>query len=102
VALRADALERLAHEAYRLSEQGCFAATPKLGRLIGCGEAELETALAAIGYRVRRDDTGVSFGRARPRKAPKHGVKRGAKKGPETSPSADSPFAKLRDLEPGK
>ncbi len=105
MALRADALERLAHEAYRLSEQGCFAPTPKLGRLTGCGEAELETALAAIGYRVRRDDTGVSFARARPRKgprkAPKHGAKRGAKKEPGTGPSADSPFAKLRDLEPG-
>ncbi len=101
VALRADALERLAHEAYRLSEQGCFAPTPKLGRLIGCGAAELETALAAIGYRVRHDDTGVSFSRARARKAPKHGVKRGAQKAPETGASADSPFAKLRGLEPG-
>ncbi|MEE9210149.1 MAG: disulfide oxidoreductase, partial [Kiloniellales bacterium] len=101
VALRADALERLAHEAYRLSEQGCFAPTPKLGRLVGCGAAELETALAAIGYRVQRDDTGVSFGRARARKAPKHGAKRGARKAPERGASADSPFAELRGLEPG-
>ena len=101
VALRADALERLAHEAYRLSEQGFFAPTPKLRRVTGCGEAELETALVAIGYRVRRDDTGVSFGRARPRKAPKPGAKRRARKGPGSGPSADSPFAKLRDLEPG-
>jgi len=42
----------------------------------------------------------VSFGRARARKAPKHGVKRGAQKAPETGASADSPFAKLRGLEP--
>jgi ATP-dependent RNA helicase SUPV3L1/SUV3 len=105
VALRADALERLAQEAYRLSEQGFFAATPRLERLSGCGQAELETALAAIGYRVQRDDTGLSFGRARPRKgthkAPKRGAKRGARKSSETGPSADSPFAKLRDLDPG-
>jgi ATP-dependent RNA helicase SUPV3L1/SUV3 len=101
VALRADALERLAHEAYRLSEQGSFATTPRLARLIGCGAAELEIALAAIGYRVQRDDTGVSFSRARPRKNSKHGVKRGAKKGSGTRSSVDSPFAKLRDLEPG-
>ena len=64
VALRADALERLAHEAYRLSEQGFFALTPRLTRLVGCDEAELETVLVALRYRVRRDDTGVSFGRA--------------------------------------
>jgi len=106
VALRADALERLAHEAYRLSEQGFFATTPRLARLIGCGERELEIALAAIGYRVHRDDTGVSFSRAQPRNASNRGVKRGAGKrlGPRPSadsPSADSPFAKLRDLEPG-
>ena len=70
----------------------------------GCGAVQLEAALAAIGYRVRRGDTGVSFGRARPRRAPKRGVKRGVEngKGPGAGPSADSPFAKLRDLEPGK
>jgi ATP-dependent RNA helicase SUPV3L1/SUV3 len=104
IALRADALERLAHEAYRLSEQGFFAPTPKLERQTGCGAAQLETALAAIGYRVRRNDTGVSFGRARPGRAPKRGARRGVKngKGPGAAPSADSPFAKLRDFEPGK
>ena len=100
VALRADALERLAHEAYRLSEQGLFAPTPKLRRLTGCGAAELEIALAAIGYQVRRDHTGVSFGRgAGPRKNPKRGARRAAKKGPRTGLASDSPFAKLRDLE---
>jgi hypothetical protein len=101
VALRAEALERLAHEAYRLSEQGDFATTPKLARQVGCGEPELEIALTAIGYRVRRDDTGVSFSRARPHKASKHSVKRGTRKRPGPGPSADSPFAKLRDFEPG-
>ena len=102
IALRADALERLAHEAYRLSEQGFFAPTPKLERQTGCGAAQLETVLTAIGYRVRRNDTGVSFGRARPRKAPKRGARRGGKNGKGPGPSADSPFAKLRDFEPGK
>jgi ATP-dependent RNA helicase SUPV3L1/SUV3 len=110
LALRADALERLAQAAYRLSEQGFFTPTPKLGRLTGCSAAELEIALAAIGYRVRRDDTGVSFGRARPRKgsgaggrkASKRGAERAPKKGPKTGPASDSPFAKLRDIERGK
>ena len=107
VALRADALERLAHEAYRLSEQGFFTLTPRLKRLTGCAEAELETILAALRYQVRRDDGGLSFGRAQARrkrgagaaKAPKGGVRPGtAGLGRE----ADSPFAKLRDLETGK
>ena len=107
VALRADALERLAHEAYRLSERGFFTLTPRLKRLTGCAEAELETILAALRYQVRRDDGGLSFGRAPARKkrgpgaakAPKGGVRPGtAGLGRE----ADSPFAKLRDLEPGK
>ena len=102
VAMRADALERLAHEAYRLSEQGFFAATPKLRRMTGCSPAQLETALVAICYQVQRDDTGVSFGRAHPRKGSQKAPKRGPRKGPRAKPSADSPFAKLRDLETGK
>ena len=110
VALRADALERLAHEAYRLSEQGFCALTPKLKRLAGCDAAELETVLTALRYQVRRDDTGVSFGRAAARKgrgsgarqASKRAAKAGTKTGTRTGTQSDSPFAKLRDLEPGK
>jgi ATP-dependent RNA helicase SUPV3L1/SUV3 len=107
VALRADALERLAHEAYRLSEQGFFTLTPRLKRLTGCAEAELETILAALRYQVRRDDGGLSFGRAQARKKRGAGAAK-ARKGrvrPGTAGlgrEADSPFAKLRDLEPGK
>ena len=107
VALRADALERLAHEAYRLSEQGFFTLTPRLKRLTGCAEAELETILAALRYQVRRDDGGLSFGRAQARGKRGAGAAK-ARKG-EVRPGtaglgreADSPFAKLRDLEPGK
>jgi len=104
IAVRADALERLAHEAYRLSEQGLFAPTRKLERQTGCSAAQLEAVLAALGYRARRTDAGVRFGRARPRKAPKRGARRGVKngKGPGVKPAADSPFAKLRDFEPGE
>ena len=101
VALRADALERLAHEAYRLSEQGFFALTPRLTRLVGCDEAELETVLVALRYRVRRDDTGVSFGRAPPRKGrgPRKAPRRAVPAGTKTGTDSNSPFAKLRDLE---
>ena len=107
VALRADALERLAHEAYRLSEQGFFTPTPRLRRLAGCGEAELETVLTALRYQVRRDPSGVSFGRVRARKKPGTGPRKARKGGVRPGAAgrgdaADSPFAKLRELEPGK
>ncbi len=111
VALRADALERLSQEAYKLSTQGPFGATPRLRRLAGCGEAELETVLTALGYGVRHDDTGVSFARQRTRRKRGAGAGQAGASGSCTDARArrsrkgrhaGSPFAKLRDLGAGE
>ncbi|MFQ6016839.1 MAG: helicase-related protein [Kiloniellaceae bacterium] len=107
VAVRADALERLSHEAQKLSKQGAFIATPRLKRLTGCGEAELEIVLGALRYQVQRDAAGLSFA---PRPARKNGGT-GARKARAAgrrkraagrARAAESPFAKLRELDPGK
>ncbi|MDH3473536.1 MAG: helicase-related protein [Rhodospirillales bacterium] len=104
VAVRADALERLAGAARKLARQGAFTASPALQRTAGCGEDELAVLLPALGYRAETDATGASFqprrngekpdpdsGRKRPRR-------RAAKR---RGRDADSPFAKLRDLKIG-
>ena len=99
--IRADALERLANEARKLGRQGAFSATPALQRLAGCGEDELAVALAALGYRAERDETGLSFlpresgAAAGDRPVGKRNRRRPSGRGVK---NADSPFAKLREL----
>ena len=95
VAVRADALERLAREARKLSRQGPFAATPALCGIVDLGEAELGAVLAELGYREQSDDQGSRF---EPRKG-KSGTKgKAAAKRRRAKTPAHSPFAKLRDL----
>ncbi len=95
VAVRADALERLAREARKLSRQGPFAATPALCGIVDLGEAELGAVLAELGYREQSDDQGSRF---EPRKG-KSGTKgKAAAKRRRSKTPAHSPFAKLRDL----
>ncbi len=95
LAVRCDALERLAREARKLARQGSFAATPALGQIVEAGEADLALLLTALGYRPVEDESGRSFaarrgnGKAKDRKA----QRRGRQPKPE-----HSPFAKLRDL----
>ncbi len=103
VAVRADALERLANEARKLAVQGSFGPTPALCRLAGCAEDDLVLLLEALGYRAESDASGLSFvprgtgGAEAARK--KRGRGRARRKAPRGSAaSADSPFAKLRDL----
>jgi ATP-dependent RNA helicase SUPV3L1/SUV3 len=107
VAVRADALERVSHEAYKLAKQGAFVATPRLRRLVGCGGGELEVILVALGYRVERDPAGVSFTRTRTRNAKDSGSRKdrgpaARRRAAARKAEADSPFAKLRELDPGK
>jgi hypothetical protein len=107
VAVRADALERVSHEAYKLAKQGAFIATPRLRRLVGCGGGELEVILVALGYRVERDPAGVSFTRTRTRNAKDSGSRKdrgpaARRRAAARKAEADSPFAKLRELDPGK
>jgi len=96
VAIRVDALERLAHEARRLGVAGPFSATARLRRVSGCAGAELEIALAALRYKVLRGGPDARF-------APPHGgvaksTARRPRRGPGQDRAADSPFAKLREL----
>ncbi len=103
VALRIDAVERLAREARKLSGQGGFAATAALLRLVEGSEPALVTALHALGYRSEQSEAGLVF---TPRRGRKEGGKDGGKPGRRrrrsaaraASPSENSPFAKLRDL----
>ena len=111
IAVRADALERLSREAYKLGRQGSFGATAALARLIGCEEEGLTPVLAGLGYRLRSEPEGLLFvPRAVARKDAKNGAAKAAKtrnagkrrkaapKRKKAAPSPDSPFAKLRDL----
>ena len=104
VAVRADVLERLSQEAYKLSAQGPFAITPRLKRLTGCAEADLEVVLRALRYKSQRDGEQLSFARAARRGAGGNGAQQdpSAKRRPRKArkSTADSPFAKLRELEP--
>jgi ATP-dependent RNA helicase SUPV3L1/SUV3 len=103
LAIRADALERLAAAARQLAAQGAFGATPALQRLAGCGAEDLALPLAALGYRRESDESGLGFA---PRRA--GGSRQAERKGGKGRPRAgakgrragraDSPFAKLRDL----
>ena len=97
VVLRADTLERLAREARearRLSAHSSFSMTPRIRDLAG-GEAEAESVLTALGYRVRGMPDGTrTFAPARA--ANGKAGRRGRPSGGD-----DSPFAKLRELDRG-
>ncbi len=99
VALRIDAVERLAGEARKLSRQGSFTATTALLRLVGGSEPALACALHALGYRAEQGEAGPSFAPRRTGKDSKkpRRARRRAKARPARG-SEDSPFAKLRDL----
>ncbi len=105
LAIRADALERLAAAARKLAAQGDFGATPALKRLVGCTAEDLAVALVALGYRCVSDAAGLSFvprrtggSRYGQRTAGKRRGRSGAKGRKGRQKAADSPFAKLRDL----
>ena len=101
LAVRADALERLATEARKLGRQGSFTATQLLMGLADCSEDELAALLALLGYRAERDEAGLSFV---PRGAAGNGARKAAGKrkrraaGRDKQAESDSPFAKLRKL----
>ena len=95
VAVRADALERLARAARSLGRQGPFAPTPALWQLIDGDETSLGIALEALHYEQFNDETGIAF------RPPPTGSRRKAGKRRRRKPqekSRHSPFAKLREL----
>ena len=92
LALRADALERLARAARQLGRQGPFSATEALRATVGCPTEALPALLQALGYTMRREAAGDSF-EARRRAGPK---RRRARTRPRID--GDSPFAALGAL----
>ena len=97
-ALRADILERLERELYKRSTEGPLTTVPELAQMIGSTAEDLEGVLVAMGYRRREGEGGaVTWQRGRP---PHRGEKRrGKREKPPAKPHADSPFAKLKQIE---
>jgi len=93
VAVRPDALERLARLARQLASQGQFVATEALRAAVGCDQAALAALLQGLGYRQVGEGDLAAFA-ARPRLAHRRQQTGKAR-------SADSPFAKLRGLRLG-
>ncbi len=92
LAVRADALERLARAARQLARQGPFAATEALRAIVACPPDALPELLQALGYTRRREAAGDSFEARR-----RAGRKRIAAKAVRR-PDIDSPFAALGAL----
>jgi len=92
--LRVDRLEVFAVRLRRLARQGGFAVTPELAALVQCTVDELAAVLPALGYRATRHDDGAQF--AVRRHPARH--RRGERRRPSRSETADSPFAKLKEL----
>ena len=102
LAVRCDALERLAREARKLGRQGPFTATPALCQIIEADEAGLGLALTALGYRARQDESGTSYELQRGRRPAKPKAAKAAARRRKPRNPEHSPFAKLRDLRLGK
>ena len=94
LAVRVDIVERLAARAWRLSEDGPFAAGPEFLTLAGCGAAEMVAILEGLGYQAAGGDGQPLYGR-QPRRS-KRLPPRPSRRAP------DGPFAKLRDLSVGR
>ncbi len=109
LAIRAEALEHLAQEVFRLSQNGPFRASARLHRLVDGDAARLETALRALRYDVRQDTEGLQVSRRRGRAgngANGRGDKNAGpakKSGPrQVRKTNSSPFDILRELTPGE
>jgi len=92
--LRVDQLEVFAARLRRLARQGGFAVTPELAMLAHCTVDELAAVLPSLGYRATRHDDGAQFAARRHPAGHRHGERRR----PVRSETADSPFAKLKEL----
>jgi ATP-dependent RNA helicase SUPV3L1/SUV3 len=93
-AIRLDRLEALTAALRKWARQGEFIATAELTTLAGCDGEAFTGVLEALGYKARRDESGVTF-RAPGRDKARRSGKRRRRKSPAKS---DSPFARLRDL----
>ncbi|MCZ6743858.1 MAG: helicase-related protein [Alphaproteobacteria bacterium] len=106
--LRADRVEVLAAEARKLARQGPFVPTRSLARRAGLELADLPGVLTGLGFQASEDAGGLSFAprRRAPGKRwrkPRAGTRQGrggkARSGKARGAGADSPFAKLGELD---
>ncbi|MFZ5792312.1 MAG: helicase-related protein [Pseudomonadota bacterium] len=67
LAVRADALERLARQAHQLGRQGAFLATEPLRASVGCEAAALPALLRALGFRQSGEGGEATFALKGPR-----------------------------------
>ncbi|MFI4988369.1 MAG: helicase-related protein [Alphaproteobacteria bacterium] len=107
IAVRVDALERLAAAAARLASEGAFAVTPALLSIIACRKDDFAAVLAALGYRreVRQDGEQetrngqalfVRKGRGKERHLARQRARHQAAE--DAAKAAESPFAVLKEL----
>jgi hypothetical protein len=106
LAVRADVLERLAREVYKLAEaakkaedakpDAGFAADPTLCRLADSGEADLEALLFALGYRRAGAATYVRKGPNRKRPARKRETAAPKTTGEDTASAKSKPAERTK------
>ncbi|WP_421708100.1 helicase-related protein [Algihabitans sp.] len=107
LALRVDALERLAYAALKRGRAGPFASDTDLTRLVGGNPQDLAVVLPVLGYWTVDSDASRSFhsrppkGGKRAAKAPKTRRDR-SKATPKPARLDESPFAALAALKTGK
>jgi ATP-dependent RNA helicase SUPV3L1/SUV3 len=102
LALRIDAVERVAAMARRLSDIGSFVPGPDFLALADCDGEALATVLTALGYRAEAPDIQglVSFAapKRHRRKGPGKAKRKARSRKAEPVVNPDSPFAKLAGL----
>ena len=98
IGLRVDRVEKVAALARKKARQGPFLATPEIYSAAGCDKDDLVAVMAGLGFHATTEDTGLVFSSVRKTRA-----RRSARARREKSNSltrlADSPFAKLRELD---
>jgi ATP-dependent RNA helicase SUPV3L1/SUV3 len=107
ITVRLEILERIAADAWELSKKGPFAEPAPLMNLLGCGADELGEVLKRLGYQ-RETKAGTVAYRPKRRQAGRTGKPSSSKNStkakqvaPRQNMDADSPFAKLRELNIG-
>ncbi len=103
LAVRADALERLARQAHKLSAQAPFTTSSALRKAGGCGDRELAGILPELGFEVDPAAGELTFlphgaSRRAKRKRGKAKTARRGSGGRGQDRGKDSPFSKLQDL----
>jgi ATP-dependent RNA helicase SUPV3L1/SUV3 len=92
LAVRVDMLDRLERNLHRFRDASGLKADLGLAQLIGCAPEHLDQLLVGLGYRRAGDVEGAATYRRRPPQRHRDGAVAG-------DTGADSPFAKLKEIE---